>query len=284
LRSRLLLGLCAVAGVLFGQQFGDLFLPGPARAASPGPSLRLLTYNVLGNKNDARALVELVRVEQPDVIVIQELSLGYAQDLTRRLGEAYPHRELTRLDQSNDGSGTFSRLPILHAEQTRPMPDSNIFQRVRLGLGERSVMLFNVHTKAPRLRTENPPGPVPPIVRGFGSADRERELEWLIAQTAKLDEPYILAGDFNIAAGSRPYRHFPDRWRDAFREAGWGFGHTFPTRYQLWRGRITVSVPLIRIDYILTSPDLVARRARVPWVEGSDHLPVLAELQLATGR
>jgi endonuclease/exonuclease/phosphatase (EEP) superfamily protein YafD len=280
LRSRLLLGLCAAAGVLFGQQFGHLFLPAPVQAASSGPSLRILTYNVLGNRNDARALAELARVEQPDVIVIQELPLEYAQDLTRRLGTVYPYRELTELDESNDGGGTFSRLPILEAEMVRPLPSSNLFQRLRLGLGERSIRLINVHTKAPRLRTRNPPGPIPPIVRGFGSAEREQELEWLIAETARLDGPYILAGDFNIAADSRPYRHFPDRWHDAFREAGWGFGHTFPTHYALWRGRLAVSIPLVRIDYILTSPELTARRAWVPQVEGSDHLPVIAELEL----
>ena len=283
LRSRLLLGLCAMAGLVFGQQFGHLFLPGPAQAASSGPSLRLLTYNVLGNRNDARALAELMRVEQPDVVVIQELSAGYAADLARRLGDAYPHRELTRLDDGNDGAGTFSRLPILEARMLRPLPDSNLFQRLRIGLGDRTVTLVNVHTEAPRLRTRNPPGPIPPIVRGFGSAEREQELEWLIAETAKLDGPYILAGDFNIAAGSRPYRRFPDRWRDAFRDGGWGFGHTFPTRYRVWGGRITISAPLIRIDYILTSPDLAARRAWVPWVDGSDHLPVMAELQLTAG-
>jgi vancomycin resistance protein VanJ len=280
LRSRALFALGAVALVAFGLQFGHLFLPRPAIAAGSGPSLRVLTNNVLGTRNDARALAELVRVEQPDVIVLQELTEDFAADFRRRTGDAYPYRALDQLGDGNDGSGTFSRLPILEARTFRVVPDGNYFQRLRLDLGGASLTLFNAHPASPGLRTQNPPGPIPRMVRGFGSPTREEELRWLFRETEKLSGPYILAGDFNVAAGSRPYRQFPARWRDAFAQAGWGFGHTFPTRYPLHARWLTITIPLVRIDYILTSPELTASRAWVPWIEGSDHLPVMAELHL----
>jgi endonuclease/exonuclease/phosphatase family metal-dependent hydrolase len=102
----------------------------------------------------------------------------------------------------------------------------------------------------------------------------------LIAETANLREPYILAGDFNLAAGSRPHRQLPDDWHDAFGEQGWGFGHTFPTRIANWNRRLSIHIPLVRIDYILSSPDLAPVRAWVPNLKGSDHLPVFADLRL----
>lgn len=281
LRSRALVGLLVAALLLFAQQYGRLFLPGPAAAAPAGPSVRLLTYNVRGVYNDARGLVAVARSEQPDVIVVQELTRPFAAELARQLGDVYPYRATTDLGPTNDGGGVLSRVPILEAKAFEVVEGGNPFQRLRLEVGGESVTLFNVHTESPRLRTRNPPGPIPPIVRGFGSPEREQELEWLIRETARVDGPYILAGDFNLAADSRPYRQFPDRWRDAFAERGQGFGYTFPTRYNLWRGRIAVRAPLVRIDYILTSDGLAASRAWVPWAEGSDHLPVMAELYLS---
>ena len=280
LRSRALLGLLLATWLVFAQQYGHLFLPSPVIAAPEGPGFRLLTYNVLGTKNDARGLVELARAEQPDVIVLQELTTSFAEDLQRQLGDSYPYRATTDLGPTNDGGGVLSRVPIIESKPFRISDDGNAFQRLRLRINDRTVTLFNVHTESPQLRTRNPPGLIPPIVRGFGSPDRDAELDWLIHETAGLLEPYILAGDFNLAAGSRPYRHFPARWHDAFAERGQGFGHTFPTRYSLWSGRIRVTAPVVRIDYILTSPDLSASRAWVPWADGSDHLPVMAELHL----
>lgn len=283
LRSRALVGLLVAAALLFGWQYGSLFLPSPAVAAPDGPSVRLLTYNVLGAYNDARGLTALARAEQPDVIVVQELTRSFDNDLVRRIGDAYPYRATTRLGPTNDGGGVYSRLPIHDAQPFEIVEDGNQFLRLRLDVGGQAVTLINVHTESPRLRTRNPPGPIPPLVRGFGSPGREAELQWLIRETAGLDGPYILAGDFNLAAGSRPYRQFPDRWHDAFAERGRGFGHTFPTHDTFWRGRIVIGIPLVRIDYILTSDGLAASQAWVPHIEGSDHLPVMADLHLADG-
>ena len=73
---------------------------------------------------------------------------------------------------------------------------------------------------------------------------------------------------------------------DAWREAGWGFGHTFPGEPTPERGGsrpvlLGVPVPtwLVRIDYIFHSDALVTIAARVGPGDGdSDHRPVVATL------
>jgi endonuclease/exonuclease/phosphatase (EEP) superfamily protein YafD len=64
--------------------------------------------------------------------------------------------------------------------------------------------------------------------------------------------------------------------RDSYQEVGWGFGHTYPTTPQSFG----ISVPLLRIDYVFHSAELVALRARVGPDGGSDHLPVVADLSI----
>src|SRR5687768_16407331 len=81
LRSRLLLGLVVAAGLLFAQQFGPPLLPRPTLSMPDAPTIRVLTYNVLWTNRDAGPLAELVAAERPDLIVLQELSRPYAEDL-----------------------------------------------------------------------------------------------------------------------------------------------------------------------------------------------------------
>ena len=282
LRSRALAALALAVGLFFLLQFGSRLVPKPAVASPSDAGLRVLTYNVYGRNDDAAPLAELIRSVAPYVVLLQEVRRGYAADLIRRIGSDYPFRILAATETSNDGSGTFSRLPIIDAQAFQLGEHSNAFQHLRLGVGEREIALFNVHLASPDVRAREVRGRVP-LVRAFDSRRRDLELDWLIAETERLSIPFVLAGDFNTSDGSRPYRAFSGRWRDAFGERGWGFGHTFPARRTPWSVPFPIRFPLIRIDYILSSQELAPSRAWVPRLAGSDHFPVVAELYL-TGR
>lgn len=280
LRSKLLVLVALGGGLLFVQQFGASLLPRPALAAPAGPSLRVLTYNVWWRNRDPAPLVELVRSVKPDVVVLQEITPEFADDLARSLGRDYPYRAVEAREDGNDSGGVLSRLPILEARSFKLTDDGNDLQQLRFRLGEADVWLLNVHLDSPRLRTSNPPGPIPRIVSGFGTARREVELQRLAGLAGQIGGPLILAGDFNLAAGSRPYRGFPDEWLDAFAKRGRGFGHTFPTTVARWLGGLAMPFPLVRIDYVLSTGGLEPTAAWVPEVGGSDHRPVVAELRL----
>jgi endonuclease/exonuclease/phosphatase (EEP) superfamily protein YafD len=71
---------------------------------------------------------------------------------------------------------------------------------------------------------------------------------------------------------------------DAYRQAGWGFGFTFPAfrRVRFAGHQAVIRFPLVRIDYVLGAK-IQAQRARVITEStGSDHRPVLAELAVGT--
>lgn len=81
--------------------------------------------------------------------------------------------------------------------------------------------------------------------------------------------PVILGGDFNAPAGDRIFHAFSPRLRDAFAQAGIGWGNS-----------VTNDVPVSRFDQVW-----VSRRVRVAAVvsrktEGSDHRMVICDLLL----
>jgi endonuclease/exonuclease/phosphatase (EEP) superfamily protein YafD len=115
-----------------------------------------------------------------------------------------------------------------------------------------------------------------PLVRGFSPGWRDAQVEELVARLAADDGARLLTGDFNETEWSYPYERLHSVLGDSFREAGAGFGHTYPSHVR-WDGW-TLSVPLVRIDYVFHSAELVALHAAVGPDGGSDHLPVVADL------
>ncbi len=79
----------------------------------------------------------------------------------------------------------------------------------------------------------------------------------------------IVAGDFNLPAEARALREDWGTLRNAFSEAGWGFGHT------MFAGRHRV-----RIDHVLVSEAFRVKGARVLSGYPSEHQPVVAEVSL----
>lgn len=71
------------------------------------------------------------------------------------------------------------------------------------------------------------------------------------------------------------YRELRRRLLDAYREAGWGFGHTFP---DMEVRSMPTPFPLVRIDYIFHSRDMRASRSYVGDRGGPDHRFLVAEL------
>ncbi len=86
-------------------------------------------------------------------------------------------------------------------------------------------------------------------------------------------------GDFNSADQSDVHAVATRVLADAYEQAGWGFGHTFPAEPRFVY-RLFAPARLTRIDMILyTDEDFVALRSYVsPQHAESDHLPVVATL------
>ena len=117
---------------------------------------------------------------------------------------------------------------------------------------------------------------------------REQQARALAAYARGRKTPLILVGDLNATDQNSAYALIADQMGDAWREAGWGFGHTFPGRPT---GRMGGSRPvflgipapmwLVRIDYIFHSPDIQAVDAKLAPDSGqSDHRGVIATLAL----
>ena len=113
---------------------------------------------------------------------------------------------------------------------------------------------------------------------------REAQAHELV-RLSRTGYPTVLGGDANAAPLNEAYKILASEYQDAWRQAGSGLGHTFPTPYiapglernQL--GGIEIPPWVVRIDYIFYSPQWDASSAWFAPPDGvSDHRGILASL------
>ncbi len=271
-RQPALIAGSSVAVVLFAVLWGGLFWPN-GRPEPKGPVLTVMTYNVLGHNPKPEGVIEALLASDADVIGLLELSPEVAAAIERDLIDEYPYQVMIP-KTGVSGTGVISRLPFRPAARDLEAPGW-ISPPVVVEVEFRDERFVFVHVHA-----------------ASGSRffrEREEGARVLSELANREPLPLVVAGDFNASDLNDSYGTLTEHLRDAWREAGDGFGNTFPGASQEdWPGSsrpdfFGIHLPkwLVRIDYVFLSDQWQAVDARLgPWDGHSDHRPVIAEIAL----
>ena len=271
-RRRMLRHLAAAALIVVGPVMG-FCLPWASGTVAGRPTIRVLTCNLKGNCHDNKALNELIRTVSPDVVALQGCGGEARVDWPEgwqvcRQGEllvasAYPVPEW----------GFSNRR---HPRPHGPRPNS-LCCAVETPAGE--VFFSSLHLRSPhsgiddvldRKTLVRPSAAAGNCKRPSTTAGRSRREAALWHE--EIGPCQIIAGDFNLPPDSSIYGQHWSGYANAFSCAGWGFGYTeWPKMRKIRFG--------IRIDHILTSGGWRPQSCWVGPDVGSDHLPLIAELQ-----
>jgi endonuclease/exonuclease/phosphatase (EEP) superfamily protein YafD len=268
-RGRLPVLLSAVVALVpvMGLRLGAArLLPG-----GDGPRLRVVTLNTGGAGNLPHTMPALLAAWDADVVVLQECTDAIARR-TRELAGWAHHDEY--------GLCLLTRHPLLAvAGDSAAMARGNRELAAGIGNGAGYVVRYTIDTPAGptdvlNLHLETPRFGFVALARG--DVERMRFNDRLrAAQSANARRwanggrfPVIVAGDFNATEESPVFRRNWGDLSNAFTSAGVGFG---ATRYD---GPI-----LARIDHVLTGPAWRPRRAVVGPDVGSDHRPLIVDLE-----
>ncbi|MFC0530114.1 endonuclease/exonuclease/phosphatase family protein [Phytohabitans kaempferiae] len=256
---------------------------GGGAGRADGPTLRVLTANLLAGAGDARTLVGLIREYDVDVLAVQEFTPAAADRLDAEgLAELMPHRQLNPI-VGTAGSGLYSRLPLTGGGVRRNPGGFTQAYATLTAPGAVPATVESVHPAAPYSLEMLP--------------DWERDLD--AQPRATPDGPVrILAGDFNATLDHAPLRRLlASGYRDAADAAGAGltgtWGPYLPNHRHSSDGvpairrmaaRITGDrIPPVTIDHVLVDRRVGVRDVSVLRLPGSDHRPVYAELALPRG-
>jgi vancomycin resistance protein VanJ len=225
--------------VMFAPMLGD-------HSEAGSHDLRVASLN-LGPATPGEALPPLIAAH-PDIIVLEEVTPANRSTVTKTLADAYPHHTET---------GTVAIFSRFRLSETEPVDIHIGWTRAiatTVTTGNGKIRLFAAHLAS---------------ARADMTAGRDRTLEALAAAAHADPSPrLVLAGDLNTATTDRLFHDFAPL-ADSQKEAGSGFGFTWPAAF-----------PVVRPDHILER-GLTTRRSWVVKAPGSDHRAVVADFEAA---
>jgi endonuclease/exonuclease/phosphatase family metal-dependent hydrolase len=236
-------------------------LPGATASPSPGVSMppgssafRMVTYNILGtDPAPTDRLIEALKARAPAVVGLVEVPESKAEALAadEELAALYPFQEL-RPHAPHGGIAILSSYPFEAAPNDPSIP----VLRALVDIEGTAVVVIEAHASNP-----------------LTSGGRDSELgriRALIDEQVAAGLPVVLAGDLNTNAFEPAFWSLSSGLIDVDAGATWGPEPDGPA--------------LLRIDHILTTPDLTPREGAVDCdASGSDHCLLEAVIGLPAG-
>ncbi|MBC6422903.1 MAG: endonuclease/exonuclease/phosphatase family protein [Hormoscilla sp. SP12CHS1] len=221
--------------------------------------LKILLANVHTKNQRYSEFISLVKQERPDVVVVEEIDKIGTTELAA-IHALFPYRFLKpRFD--NFGIGIYSYIPLDNLE-VKSVGEYDIPTLIAdIKLQEHVVSLIATH-------------PLPPVSQEYFYW-RNQQLAEISDRVQQLkNKPVIVVGDLNTTMWSPYYRKFIRDSGLKNGRSGFGVQPTWPVDAPIF------SIPL---DYCLVSPEIKVIDSRVGKDIGSDHYPLITELDYAIG-
>lgn len=233
-------------------------------------SIRVMTYNIhvgigMDKKLDLARIAEVINRQHPDLVGLQEVDRGVQR--TQRIDEIAELAKLTKMDYAfafnlnyqggQYGVAILSRTPIRATDhrlyQNTREAERRGFIRAEVKIDGRVVNFVTTHLD-------------------FQYEDgRLFEAQQLLAALKDVPGPLIVVGDFNDTPAGDTVKLMHSLFDDAWAIRAPDEGFSYPA-----------DKPGKRIDYIFTrqSDGIKSKRAWVVETLASDHIPVVADLEI----
>ena len=231
--------------------------------------LRVMTWNSFRSSRIADDLEELLLDNGPDIITIQEVSSGLRRNL-QDFEQIYPYQYY----ESYATLMTISRMPLSQPQIDRQFRVGCRCQPLSLEWDGRRLTIINIHIPRPKVYFHFRNGL--PKITYFNPKDQDLHYKVLFKILEQVEGPLLVQGDINTTERQPNFLRLTQTLTDSFAEAGWGMGFTYPNstfRDPWWL------MPVVQIDHILHSEEMVAISATVDDLQSSDHLFVAATLR-----
>jgi endonuclease/exonuclease/phosphatase (EEP) superfamily protein YafD len=237
-----------------------LYIGSPAEARLEAPSIRVLSFNLLSTNEEYSEVIDYIRSTDPDLILLHEASRPWEVAI---------------------------ESAALGYEVIRPRSDDLIFGTlVMVRSDDVTAVSFGFASSSPRAVSLEftPPGwdtslsvlGTHPLAPTDAERARLRDAQLGFAETWATEQTgaFFIVGDFNSTPWSYPFRRLIAGTDLRNSQRGFGLQPSFPTTSNL-----LLRVP---IDHLVHSDALEVTGRQLGPALGSDHFPLVVDLQLKT--
>lgn len=249
---------------ILGVALVNLFFVAPLFVGSPGdpvpgaPGIRVMSFNLLSTNQSYSEVIEYIEATDPDLILLHEASRPW--------------------EVAMESSG-------LEYEIVRGRSENLIFGTLVLARGQVEAVSYGFAEgdgRAMSLEYQPEDWPVPvnilsshPLAPTSGerAALRDAQLAFAAGWAAEQEGAYAVVGDLNASPWSSPFRGLLAEGGLRNSQIGFGVQPSFSA--------MTILPFRVPIDHLLHSDDLRVRDRRLGPALGSDHFPLVVDLEHA---
>ena len=232
-------------------------------------SYNVKTFDLFSNNKEIEKKqngYDFIAEKNPDILVIQEYYKS------KKMQFSFPYKYVKfRSRISKYGMAIYSKFKILNAGSLNLKSSGNNIIFADILKEKDTIRIYNTHFESLRIK---------PNQENFGEKNSEKLIERVsksfkkqalqvkvfLKHEKKWTGKKIVCGDFNNTSYSWMYHEISKNKKDAFIEAGKGFGQT----YNYW-------FPM-RIDFILTDENAIVNQFSNYLEKYSDHYPIQARI------
>ncbi len=258
-----------------------------------GETVKMVSWNVgrfaMHNKDIASrkqcvdSIFRFIRQQDADIICLQEFHVSDASRVKAYLAEkmkGYNAEYYLFTERGGHcGNLTLSRIPVKGKGKIKFDESANLAIYTDYKVGDKEFRVYNCHFESYNVSFTG-------LIRAIAQRDsvvmaqtgtkvkrsitrRPKQVDKVFTDIENCPVEAFVCGDFNDNPMSYTYYRMTRDRKDAFVEAGDGFGATYSL---LW--------PMLRIDYVLYPESCRAISHDIPRVRYSDHYPVITEIEL----
>ena len=213
--------------------------------------LKTSAINVLSINRNSEAVINYIQKEDPDIIILQEYTNWWEEEMSDFKENYKFHYEINRSDDF--GMAIFSKLEPVSIEVMNFSEASVPSILTSYQIDNKRINVLATH-------------PVPPATEEMFN-DRNKQLAKIGELKPKLGDYYIVAGDLNVTPFSYYFKKMKSQLDLEEARENRGINATWPTLP--W----PISIP---IDHILVAPSMEVTSFSSGELIGSDHHPVTA--------
>ena len=255
---------------------GWFVMPNIYKFSENNPSLnddiKVMSYNVrmfnfwnwIDDANILNKIKSFIKKQTPDILLIQEC---YEFN-----NISYPYKYIKPTEHNvKVGLAIYSKFPIIHQGSFDFKNTSNNIIFADIVRKKDTIRVYNFHLQSLGLKAdkenfgeENSQKVIKSLAEGFKKQAYQAKL--FMQHEKKWKGKKIIGGDFNNTSYSWVYNQISKDKKDAFIEAGKGFGKTFNYWFPM------------RIDFILTDENAIINTFTSFSEKNSDHFPIQAKI------
>jgi endonuclease/exonuclease/phosphatase (EEP) superfamily protein YafD len=251
---------------ILGIALVNLFFVAPLFVGSPGdpvagaPGIRIMSFNLLSTNESYSEVIEYIEATDPDLVLLHEASRpwevamrssgldyeivrGRSEDLI--FGTLVLARDAVEAVSYGFAEGDGRAISLEYQPEDWPVP----------------VKILSSHPLAP--------------TSGERAALRDAQIAFAAGWAAEQDGAYAVVGDLNASPWSSPFRGLVSEGGLRNSQIGFGVQPSFSA--------MTILPFRVPIDHLLHSDDLRVRDRRLGPALGSDHFPLIVDLEHAPG-